>query len=347
MHLSTLQHFSLSRSHVSFITGGREGRMRIAVIGAGGVGGPLGAALQRADQEVVFLARGPHLGAMRDRGLRITGARGDCTLLRVHATDQPRDIGPAAIVLLAVKLWDLDDVLPTLWPLIAADTVIVTLQNGVDAHEQVASLFGAGHVAAGSCFVNAGIAEPGVIVQRTETQRVVAGMVTGARSCTLERFGAACRRADIEFTLAHAPIDMLWEKFIQLVPISAMTALLRQPIGAVRGNDQSWTLLLQIMEETVRVGRAAGAHIADETIERRLACMRTMPYHAIASMATDLMRGRRLELPWLSGRISELGRQYGVPTPANDFVWIALKPFAGGERLRMATATRAPFAVHS
>jgi len=341
MHLSTLQHCSLSAGPVSFITGGRDsGRLRIAVIGAGGVGGPLGASLHRADQDVWFLARGPHLTAMCDHGLRITGARGDYTLLRVRATEEPREIGPAAIILLAVKLWDLDDVLPTLWPLIAADTVIVTLQNGVDAYEQVAALFGAGHVAPGICFVNAGISEPGVIVQRTESQRVVAGMLTGARSATLERFAATCRRADIDFALTQTPIDTLWEKFVQLVPTSAMTALLRQPIGAVRDDEQSWTLLVQIMEETVRVGRAAGAHIADEVVAERLAYVRTMPYHAIASMATDLMRGRRLELPWLSGRISELGRQYGIPTPANDFVWIALKPFAGGERLRTATASR-------
>ena len=343
MHLSTLKYLCVNSGHVSFVTGGgREWRrLRIAVIGAGGVGGALGAALHRSDQDVWFLARGQHLAAMRDHGLRITGVRGDYSLMRVHATDQPSEIGPAAIVLLAVKLWHIEEVLPTLWPLIAPDTVVVTLQNGVDTPEHVASVFGAGHVAAGSCFVNAGIAEPGVIVQRTETQRIVAGMLTGARSATLERFAAACRRAEIEFTETDAPLDTLWEKFVQLVPISAMTALLRQPMGAVRDDSESWTLLLRIMDETVRVGRAAGANIAPETVERRLADMRTMPYNAIASMATDLMHGRRLELPWLSGRISELGRRYGIPTPANDFVWVALRPFAGGERMWPAPVTSA------
>jgi 2-dehydropantoate 2-reductase len=341
MHLSTLQYSYMSSTNITFLTGGVEStRMRIAVVGAGGVGGALGAALCRADQDVWFLARGPHLVAMQDHGLRITGARGDYALMRVHATHQPRDIGPVSIVLLAVKLWDLEELLPTLWPLIAPGTVVVTLQNGIDAHEHVASTFGAGHVAVGSCFVNAGISEPGIIVQRTETQRIVAGMLTGVRSAALERFGSACRRAEIDFVLTPAPIDMLWEKFVQLVPISAMTALLRRPIGAVRDDEESWTLLLRIMEEAVCVGRATGANIAQETVDRRLAFMRTMPYHAIASMATDLMRGRRLELPWLSGRISELGRLNNIPTPANDFVCVALKPFVGGERMPLIPAGR-------
>jgi len=342
MHLSTLQYSCITGSHVAFVTGGgvERARMKIAVVGAGGVGGALGAALHRAEEDVWFLARGPHLDAMRDHGLRVTGARGDYALIRVQATDQAREIGPAPMVLVAVKLWDLDDVLPTLWPLIAPDTVVITLQNGVDAHNQAASVFGAGHVAAGSCFVNAGISEPGVIVQRTESQRIEAGMLTGAHSAALERFAAACRRAEIEFSLSHAPVEMLWEKFIQLVPFSAMTALLRGPIGTVRDDYESWNFLLEIMDETVRVGRAAGARITDETVARRLACVRAMPYHAITSMATDLMRGRRLELPWLSGRISELGRQHGIATPANDFVCIALKPFACGTRLVPVPANR-------
>src|SRR5262245_45891830 len=131
MHLSTLKYSCMSGNHVTFVTGGgvERTRMKIAIVGAGGVGGALGSALHRAEQDVWFLARGPHLAAMRDHGLRVTGARGDYTVIRVHATDQPREIGPAPIVLLAVKLWDLDDVLPTLWPLIAPDTVVITLQN--------------------------------------------------------------------------------------------------------------------------------------------------------------------------------------------------------------------------
>src|SRR5262245_31170190 len=165
MHLSTLQHSWISGAHIAFITGGADpSHLKIAVVGTGGVGGALGAALHRADQDVWFLARGPHLTAILEHGLRVTGVRGDYTLMRVQATDRPGDIGPAAIVLLAVKLWDLDNVLPSLWPLIAPGTVVITLQNGVDAHLQAARVFGEGHVAAGSCFVNAGIAEPGVIV---------------------------------------------------------------------------------------------------------------------------------------------------------------------------------------
>lgn len=308
--------------------------MRIAVIGAGGVGAPFGAALHRAGADVWFLARGKHLTAMRDTGLWITGARGDLHLSDVNATDQPTEIGPVAVALLAVKLWDVKKTTRALSPVIAPDTVVVTLQNGVDAPRRVAAAIGDAHVAAGSCFVNAGIVEPGVIVQRNTSQRIVAGMLNGARSEVLERFGTTCGTSDIDFTLTDTPLDALWEKFIQLVPISATTALLRRPIGVVREDRDSWNLFLQILNETVLVGRATGAHIPPEIVARRLAYVRELPYDATTSMATDLMHGRRLELPWLSCRISELGRRYGVPTPANDFVVVALKPFVFGDRRR-------------
>jgi 2-dehydropantoate 2-reductase len=304
--------------------------MRIAVIGAGGVGGTLGGALQRSGQDVWYLARGRQLEAMRERGLRITGARGDYRLARVQATDDPALIGPVEAVLLAVKLWDVETAVRALGPLMAADTVVVTLQNGVDAPDQAASAIGAARVAAGSCFVNAGITDPGVIVQTSAQQRIVAGMMSGARSATLGRLGSACAAAGIELDFAADPVGALWEKYVQLVPTSAMTALLRAPIGVVRDDAESWRLFLQLLEETVRVGRAAGVEIPPATVERRLAYVGAMPADATASMAKDLMRGRRLELPWLSGRVAELGRRHGVPTPANDFVWVALKPFISG-----------------
>jgi 2-dehydropantoate 2-reductase len=306
-------------------------RLRIAIIGAGGVGGTFGAALHRSGQDVWFLARGPHLAAMRDRGLRIVGPRGDFHLTNVKATNQPEEIGPVAVALLTVKLWDLEETLKGLQPLIAPDTVVLTLQNGVDAPQRAAEAIGAGHVAAGSCFVNARIAEPGLIVQSSEAQAIVAGMLTGDSTAILERFAAACRAAGIDLDVTTAPLDALWEKFLQLVPISAMTALLRRPIGAVREDADSWGRFLQILHETVLVGRATGARITPEVVDRRVAYVSNLPYDATSSMATDLLRGRRLELPWLSGRVTELGRHHGIPTPANDVVLAALEPFALGD----------------
>lgn len=304
--------------------------MKIAVIGAGGVGGTFGAALHRSGQEVWFLARGRHLAAIRDCGLRITGARGNYGAINVNATNQPEEIGPVAVVLLAVKLWDVEETLKALRLMIAPNTVVITLQNGVDVPQQVAAAIGAAHVAAASCYVNAGMAEPGLIVQRSRSQKIVAGMLNGAFNAVLEHFGVICSESGIEFELTHTPLEALWEKFVQLVPISAMTALLRRSIGAVREDRDSWNLFLQILDETVLVGRAAGARIPATFVQRRLDYVQNMPYEAMASMAEDLLRGRRLELPWLSGRVSELGRRHRIPTPANDFVWAALKPYAFG-----------------
>lgn len=304
--------------------------MKIAIIGAGAVGGLFGATLHRSDQEVWFLARGPNLTAMRHRGLRVTGARGDFAPIQVNATDQPADIGPVSVALLTVKLWDIEEALKTIGPMIAPGTVVITLQNGVDAPLQVADAIGASRVAAGACFVNCGIQRPGWIVQRSETQKIVAGMFGGTSSAVLEHFAAACAASKIDFELTHTPLDVLWEKFIQLVPISAMTALRRTSLGAVRDDPESWNLFLQIFDEAVQAGRAADARIPPEVVTRRLEYIKNLPHEATSSMATDLMQGKRLELPWLSGRIAELGRRHGIPTPANDHVFGALGPFAMG-----------------
>lgn len=277
------------------------------------------------------MARGSHLVAIRRSGLRIRSVRGDQHLQNVNVTDQPGEIGPVEVVLLAVKLWDIKAALALVEPLLQPDTVVITLQNGVDAPYQVAKVTGPGHVAAGCCFVNAGIAEPGVIVQRSKAQKLIAGMLNGDDSPILNRFGVACGDSGIEFQFAPAPLEALWEKFVQLVPISAMTAFLRCSIGRVRDDEVSWEFFLRILEETVLVGRATGARIPSQVVAERLAYVRNMPYDSIASMATDLGQRRRLELPWLSGRVSELGRHYGIPTPSNDFILAALEPFANGE----------------
>lgn len=303
--------------------------MKIAIIGAGGVGAPFGAALHRSGQDVVFVARGRHLAAMREHGLRITGARGEF-LVRVRATDQPAELGPVDVVLLTVKLWDVPQVAESLGSMVGPNSVVVTLQNGIDAPAQVQSVIGGKHVAAGACFVNAGISEPGVVEQRSESQKIVAGMLDRSGSGVLGDFADACASSSIDFELAVQPLEALWEKFAQLVPISATTALLRCSIGAVRDDVDSWRFFLQLLDETVAVGRATGVRLPLEAIERRLKYVKNMPHEATASMAKDLMSGRRLELPWLSGRVVQLGRKHGIATPANDFANIALKPFAMG-----------------
>jgi 2-dehydropantoate 2-reductase len=310
--------------------------MKIGVIGAGGVGGTFGAALHRAGNDVRFLARGRHLAAIRDRGLRIDGVRGPYTVTGARVSDRPGELGTVDVALLTVKMWDLGRAVRSMSPMLSPDTVLITVQNGIDAPWKVAAVVGEARVAAGSCFMNAEIAGPGMINQRSKNQRLVVSMLNGGPSPMLERFALTCHDADIEFELKSEPLEVLWEKFVQVVATSATTALLRRPIGTVRDDADSWNLLLNVMRETARVGRANGVKISPETVERRIAYVKTLPPDATASMATDLIHGRRLELRWLSGRVCELGRRYGIPTPANDFVQVALKPFELGAELSAA-----------
>lgn len=300
-------------------------RLSVAVIGAGGVGGPFAAALFRAGHRISFVARGAHLDAIRAHGLKVEGVDGETLVKADLATAEPSEIGPVDLVLFTVKLWDVEEAAAQIRPLIGPATTVVPLQNGVDAPERVAAILGRGAVAAGTALVNGGIVGPGLVRQFSAAQAITVGELEGGRSPRLERLARILTEAGIKTEVAEDPAAVLWEKFVQLVPISATTALTRRPIGEVRDDPDTWRLFMDLLGETVAVGRAEGVAIPDEAIERRLAYVRGMPHQANASMAKDLAAGRRLELPWLGGKVQALGRRHGVATPANDFVGAALK----------------------
>ncbi|MSO77356.1 MAG: 2-dehydropantoate 2-reductase [Alphaproteobacteria bacterium] len=304
--------------------------MKIAVVGAGGVGGPFGAALALAGEDVTFVARGAHLEAMRRTGLRIEGDRGKIHLQPVKASDDPRSIGPVDIVLFCVKLWDVESAGAAIKGLIGPETGVIPLQNGVNASDRLAAVLGPGAVMGGTAYINTTIAEPGLIRQIGPIQRLLFGELDGRKSARGERFFAACKAAGIDADFTQNLPKALWEKFIFLVAMSGMTALTRLPIGKFRDDPDTIGLFVALAEETAAVGRAAGVPLAADVVESRIANMRALPPGATASMAHDLAKGSRLELPWLGGKVVSMGRDLGVPTPVNAFIYGALKPYVDG-----------------
>ena len=304
--------------------------MRIAVIGAGGVGGGFGAALAKAGADVTFLARGAHLAAMRDNGLRVYGDRGETIIRPVQATDDPASIGAVDIVLFCVKLWDIESAGKQIKPLIGPNTAVIPVQNGIDASDRLVPILGASHVMAGTVSISATIEQPALIRQTGEFMAMTFGERDGSVSPRAESFRDLCQNAGFDVLLSTNIAVPIWEKFVLLTAMSGGTAITRQPIGKLRDDPDIFSLFENVARETEAVGRAHGVALPTDVVETQLATIKSAPPYARASMAVDLSRGNRLELPWLAGKVVELGRRHGVPTPANAAIFAALKPYANG-----------------
>lgn len=304
--------------------------MKIAVIGAGGVGGYFGARLAHAGENVTFIARGSHLAAMHEHGLRVRSANGDISVNPVQATDDAGTVGIADLVMIAVKLWSTADAIETARTMMGPDSAVVSFQNGVEAEDSLVAAFGKARVLGGVANIAALIETPGLIRHNGTMALLQFGELDSARSARVESLLAICKRAGID---AKVPDDIgkaIWEKFVFLASLSAMTALTRLPLGPLREDPDTRALFRRLADEVVAVGRAKGVALGDATADAMMNRLDALPPDMVASMLGDLKRGNRLELPWLSGGVVEAGRRLGVPTPAHAFVYTALKLHAPG-----------------
>jgi len=305
--------------------------MRIAVIGAGGVGGAFGAALAKGGADVTFLARGAHLKAMRENGLKVLGPRGDIHLQPTQASDDPAAIGPVDVALFCVKLWDVESAGAAIKPLVGRNTAVIPLQNGIDASERLIPILGKDAVMGGVAQISATIAEPGVIRQTGTFMRLVFGELDGRPSARGAAFHAACQAGGFDSTNSNEIIVALWEKFVLLATNSSVVSLTRLPFGKLRDDPDVFGLFEKAIPEVAAVGRARGVKLAPDLEERLLKATRNFPAEMMPSMTVDLLRGNKLELPWLGGKVVALGRELKVPTPTYDVMYAALKPYANGK----------------
>jgi 2-dehydropantoate 2-reductase len=303
--------------------------MRIAIVGSGGVGGYFGGRLAASGADVTFLARGAHLDALRARGLRITSPKGDLHLPRVKAAGDTSEIGPVDIVLFAVKLYDTESAVSALPPLMGPDTAVIPLQNGVDSVATLIKAVGREHTAGGTCYVSAVIAEPGVI-RHTAMDHLIFGELDRTRSPRLLALREACQPAGFQSTLSDDITLDIWNKFVRLSVLSGVTTAARSPLGVIRDEPELWTLLQQAVREAMAVARAKGIAVPESTVDDVAKAYAALPPHTKSSMLEDLERGRRLELPWLSGAVVRIGQAVGVPTPAHAFINAVLKPHVNG-----------------
>jgi len=313
--------------------------VRIAVIGSGGVGGYFGARLASGGADVVFLARGAHLAALRSQGITVVGGPEPLHVGSVQATDDPSSMGVADLVLIAVKLWDTDAILERIRPVVGSKTAIISFQNGVLKDTCLRAHYDAARIMGGVGYVATTIDRPGVIRQIGPMQRLILGEFDGRISARGQAFLKACLDGGINAELSSDINREIWQKFVFLVGLSGTTTTMRVPIGPIRGNGQTREFLLDVMKEVVAVGRAHGVDLPEDYAEIRLALADEVSPDMTSSMHHDLQRGNPLEVRWLSGGVVELGARVGVPTPLNGAIADILALHAAGAK---ATAAAGP-----
>jgi 2-dehydropantoate 2-reductase len=304
--------------------------MRIAIMGTGGVGGYFGARLAASAADVTFIARGEHLSAMQTNGLQVLSANGDLLLKPARATHAPSEVGVVDLVMIGVKLWSTEEAVREIAPMVGPNSTVVSFQNGVIAIDQLLAAYGRQRVIGGVANIAALIEAPGVIRHNGTMARLIFGELDGRKSARCEEFAALCQRAGFDHVLSEDINRAIWEKFVFLASFSGMTSLTRQPIGPIRTDPELRAMLREAIAEVVAVGRAKGANLPADQVEKSLAWADGLPATMVASMLGDLQRGNRLELPWLSGAVVKLGVELGVPTPTHRFISLALKPYANG-----------------
>lgn len=303
--------------------------MRVAVIGAGGVGGYFGARLAAGGADVAFVARGAHGEAMRRDGLRVLSARGDLHLAKVRLLDEEAK-EPFDAVLIAVKMYDLEAAARRAVALTGPRTVVVPLQNGVEAAGIMGRHLAAANVAGGVAYIAGAIEAPGVIRHVGQMARLVFGPLEEAQRPALAELAEACAAGGLEGALVPDVTAEIWKKFVFLAPFAAITCFARQPIGPVRDQPALWHRFEAMVHEAIEVGRAKGVTLPADLAGERLAFVRGLPAEMSSSMLTDLQNGRRLELDWLVGAVVRLGVAAGVKVPVSAEVYGALEPLAGG-----------------
>lgn len=298
--------------------------MRIAVMGAGGVGGYFGGLLARAGNEVTLIARGPHLEAIRARGLQIKSQWGDFSV-DVDTTDAPGQVvGPVDLVVLSVKTYQNAAAIAALTPLVGENTALLTLQNGVESCEQVARVVGQDRVLAGAAYIETMVEAPGVIRQRGDVMRIAFGETNGQRTPRAQSILETFQAAAIPTELSDDVVRELWTKSLFISTMAGMTSAARSPMSQLLQHREAQEMILAAMREVEAVARARGVKLAPDVVDSTMAYMETSAKDLHASMHTDLELGRPLELDALNGAIVRIGQQVGVPTPVNSLLYAIL-----------------------
>lgn len=301
--------------------------MKVAVMGAGGVGGYFGGLLAREGHEVTFIARGVHLAAIRERGLRVESTLDGTFTVTGVAIEDATGADHQDLVLFTVKMHQNTAAIEAIRPLVGPDTVILTLQNGIDNGDRLASVFGEARVMIGSAYMEGRISEPGIVTQGGPGLAGF-GEIHPGISERGERLLAVFQEAGWRVDLHENMPGMLWKKFAYIAGSAAVNAASNTVYEEMRSVPETRALIRAAISEALEVGRASGAPIMEDSLEWAMTSLDGFPAQGRASLAKDFTDGRPAELEGLTGTLVRMARKHGVATPVNDFLYAVLKPWA-------------------
>lgn len=304
---------------------------KIAIMGAGALGGYFGGRAAAAGADVAFVARGAHLKALQEKGLKVESPMGDFHLQKITATDNPGDIGPVDLILFLVKLFDTEAAARQMAPMVGPNTAILSLQNGIDPWDTLKGIYGNEKVLGGIATLSANIKSPGVIRHTSTFANIIFGEFNGVLSKRVKSI-EKCLAVTGQTATAVEDIGVkIWEKFIFLTAFSGLTALTRLPIGKVLEDRETNKLFTGALEEVIAVGRENCPGLPDDVMEKTLSFVQNLPYEFRSSLLNDLTRGKKLEIDQLSGTVARLGKAAGIATPVHTQIHVALSPFRDGD----------------
>jgi 2-dehydropantoate 2-reductase len=300
--------------------------MKILIMGTGGVGGYYGGLLAQQGNDVTFIARGAHLRAMQQEGLKVKSIHGDFTVSPANATADPANVGPVDLILFCVKTYNTDDAAQAIGSAVGPQTVVMSLQNGIDAAERIGNVIGMEHVIGGVTWLSAAVEAPGVIKQVSQFRRIVFGELGGGTSERTKSIYEVLNQMGITVEISEDIQKVLWTKLVFITAVSSIGSLTRLPMGDFRSVPETRSLLSSLMQEVESLARAQGVNLDADVVQKWLEFVDNAAPTIKPSMQLDVEAGHRTELESMIGVVGRKGRELGVPTPIADFVYASLLP---------------------
>jgi 2-dehydropantoate 2-reductase len=300
--------------------------MKILIMGTGGVGGYYGGLLAQQGNDVTFVARGAHLDALRREGLKVKSVHGDFIVFPANATDDPANVAPVDLIIFCVKTYNSDEAAVAIRLAVGPQTVVMSLQNGIDAAERIGEVIGLEHVVGGATWLSSAVEAPGVIKQISQFRRIVLGELDGSQSARIQSIYEVLRNTGISVEISENIQKVLWTKFVFISAASGLGSLTRLPMGDYRFLPETRGLLSSIMQEVEALAQAQDINLDPDVVQKSLEFTDKAAPHIKPSMQLDVETGHRTELESMIGVIGRKGRKLGVPTPSADFVYASLLP---------------------
>ena len=298
--------------------------MKIGVMGTGGVGGYFGGLLAHAGYDIHFVARGRHRQAILEEGLQVISSQGSFRVM-IHVTSEPDEIGPVDLLLFCVKSYETPDAVRLIAPMVEEETVILSLQNGIDNVDALIQTYGDERVMGGTVFIESSIASPGVIAHSGKPGRIIFGELSGERTARAEKTLGLLQSAGVDAELSTSITEVLWSKFLFICAVHGVSTLSRSPLGLVLSNPETRELMIAVMREVEVLAHRRGVDLPEHVVAESIALADSYNKKFKCSMLRDLEWKREMEIEALNGMVVKLGKELGIPTPFNQTIYACLK----------------------